>query len=276
MIQRILTPLDPSAYTAAAMQYSCYIAKREKAEVTGVAVLDIPEIEKAVWPEAAGGFFWAEKLKEHKLEDAQKHIDTLLKKFKTVCSEQGIKHSAAEEQGSPSEKIVMDSMFYDLLVMGQKTFYHFETEPGPGETLHKVLKQTITPILAVPDHFQEIKKVLVAFDGSMPTARALQRFTHLAIASDLEVQVVMSGKVEEEGKYYLKNASTYLHKYGVKKIRTHFTKEPIQEVLQEKYLKWADLVVCGMHSQNLIQKFFVGSLSRFLIEESDKAVFLAQ
>ena len=276
MIQRILTPLDPSAYTAAVLQYSCYIAKRENAEVTGVAVLDIPGIEKSFGPETAGGIYWAEQLKKHKLEDAQKHIDMLLKKFKTVCSEQGIKHSAAEVQGSPSERIAMDSMFYDLLVMGQKTFYHFETNPGPGEILHKVLKQTITPILAVPDHFREIKKVLIAFDGNMPTARALQRFAHLAIASDLDVQVVMSGKLEGEGRYYLKNARTYLHKYGVKKIQTHFTKEPIQEVLQGKYLKWADLVVCGVHSQNIIQKFFVGSLSQFLIEESNKAVFLAQ
>lgn len=191
MLRRILTPLDPSDYAKSALQYALYIAKRqENAEITGSVVLDLEDIVKSIGPVAAGALYWAEHLEKHKLEEAKIRIEQLLEMFKDVCSKENVPYNTAETQGNPAKQILFESMFYDLVVLGLRTFYHFETKPDSGDSLDKILDHTITPILAVPESFRPIKTVLIAFDGSPLAAKALQRFAHLALSGDFEFLIL--------------------------------------------------------------------------------------
>src|SRR3972149_4941212 len=188
MLRRILVPFDPSPYAAAALGYACFLAKRQNAEVTGVVVLDIPGIEKSVGPAPLGGIYYASML-----ERANEHIQTLLGKFREKCQKEGVVHYEAELQGAPSDQIRQDSIYYDLVVMGMRTHFHFETEHKPGDSIDRIFSHASTPFLTVPEHFQPKEKinVLIAFNGSPPAVRALQGFTHLFEASAFETEITL-------------------------------------------------------------------------------------
>ncbi len=274
MIKRILTPLDPSPFTEAALDYASFIAARQQAEITGLAILDIPGIEKSIGPEGVGGVYWAEKLEEHKRKEAEATIAKLLQHFRQKCEKAGVAHSEADLQGSPSEQIIADSIYYDLITIGMRTFFHFETQQKPGDSLEKILDHTITPILAVPDHFIPIQKVLIAFDGSLPAGRSLQRFAHLAIARDLDVKLLMSSKNKQVAEYHLVRAAAYLRAYGIQKLSWEISQKSILDLMAQQYLDWADLVVAGAHSKRGILDFMVGSLIKYLIDEARKPLFI--
>ena len=46
--------------------------------------------------------------------------------------------------------------------------------------------------------------------------------------------------------------------------------------MEDHCLNYADLVVIGMHSKNIIKDFFVGSLTRYLLEKAQKPLLIAQ
>ncbi len=276
MIQRILTPLDYSNYTKTAMKYACEIAKKRNAEVTGIVVLDFPDIDKKIGPIAPGGMELAEMLEKKELQKAQEHIDQLLNSFSKVCSEQNVKHREFEYQGRPSENIILESPFYDLLVIGMRTYYQFGTLDRPGDSLEEILDHTITPILAVPGQFKKIENVLIVCDANSASARALQRFSHFAENSEYNVTLLMEHKDEEYAEFYLTRAKGYLNAYGINNIQTKRVTRSVKNVIEEEYMDKVDLIVLGMHQHKSLKEFVIGSLPKYLIRENKKPLFIVQ
>jgi nucleotide-binding universal stress UspA family protein len=276
MVKRILLPLDSSAYSAAATEYAIQIAKKTDAQVDGMVILDIPGIEKSIGPVAMGGLYWADKLEKKKADEAHEHVKLLLDKFKKRCKEEGVIANEAEYQGSPSELISKYSIYYDLVVMGLRTHYKFGTQDKEGDTLDNVLGNTITPILAVPDSYKSLENgnVLIAFDGSLPAARALQRSAHFAAFENVNVRIFNSSSKKEEGDNILQNAKSYINAYSDKKIETIWTPGDVIETVNNEFLDWADMFVVGTHSKNGLLDFIVGSLTKNLIKYGKTPLFI--
>lgn len=277
MLRRILIPLDPSPYTEVSLEYGCLIAKQHHAEITGMAVLDTLGIEDAIGPIPFPGFYHAVKLLEFLGRDAREHIQGLLEKFNQKCEKEGVAYQSAEYQGIPSEGILHESIFYDLVIIGLRTYFDFEISNKPGKSLEKILDHSVTPVLAVPDAFkwtEKVVKALIAFDGSLPAARALQRFAQLARNSDYEITLLMSDKEEKIATHYLDRAETYLRAHSIPNIKKEWISKNIIEAMEETYLDWADLVVAGAHSKKGIVDFAVGSLVKYLIKTAKKPILL--
>jgi nucleotide-binding universal stress UspA family protein len=261
------------------MEHACAIAKASEAQVSGLAVLDTPGIEHSVGAVPVGGLHYAKELEDAREEEAHERIQTLLGAFTEKCEKEGVAHTEAERQGSPSDCIIHDAIFYDLVVIGMRTYFHFETSGGPGDSLETILDHSVTPILAVPDHFdgKSERKVLIAFDGSPPAARALHRFAQLAGALPLgEVTLLTSDEDAETANYYLDQAEAYLKAHGVNDIRKVWTPEEIVRAVREDYLDQADTVVVGAHSKRGLLDFMMGSLTKSLIEAAKKPVLVGQ
>ena len=282
MIKRILIPLDPSPYTETALEIGCTLAKQNGAELTGLVVLDIPGIEKSIGPVPLGGFYYAERLEKAKEDEAREHIQSLLARFKEKCEKEGVGHREAQSQGSPSEQIIKESIYYDVVLIGLRTYFHFETRDKPGDSLDEVLDHSITPIYGVPEKFslpdisRDKIKVLIAFDGSLPSARALQRFAQLAVPDIMEVILLTSNPDQAEADYHLGQAEAYLNAHSIDNIKTVWTTQDIIEAMEEKYLDWASIVVVGVHSKKGLFDFMLGSLTRYLIEAAKKPVLIGQ
>jgi nucleotide-binding universal stress UspA family protein len=217
------------------------MAKINQAELTGLVILDIPGIEKSIGPVPVGGLHYAEKIEKTKRMEA-------------------------------ADRIIQESIFYDAILIGMRTFFHFETQDSPGDSLEKILDETITPVYAVPEKLNlpdvpgEKIKVLIAFDGSLPSARALQRFAQLAPVDIFEVCLLISEQDEEKANYYLNEAEAYLKCHNVNNIQKERIRDNIKEALDQKYLDWAHVIVVGAHSKAGLFKFMVGSLTQHLIK----------
>jgi nucleotide-binding universal stress UspA family protein len=282
MIKRILIPLDPSPYTDTAVKMGCIMAKLHHAELTGLVVLDIPGINKSIGPTPLGASYYAEKLGAAKQKQARNHIDRLLLKFKKKCDNEGVKHQEAECQGSPSERIISESIYYDAVIIGMRTYFRFATTNKPGDSLDNILDHSITPVYAVPASYTFPKmppgkmNVLIAFDGSLPAARAIQRFVQLAMPDVMNVLLLSSHDDKETAEYYLDHAEAYLKAYSISNVEKNWTSQNIIAAVENKYLDWADFVVVGAHSKKGLIDFMLGSLTKQLIKLAKKPVLIGQ
>jgi nucleotide-binding universal stress UspA family protein len=282
MVKRILVPLDLSPYSAAALNQACLIAKKLDAEITGLVILDIPGIEKSIGPIPMGGLYYAEHLEKTKLEDAENRIHTLLTKFENQCKKAGVRYKRAERQGTPSNQILKESVYYDAIIMGIRTFFHFESQDKAGDSLEKIMDDSITPIFAVPSYdiapvsINEEARVLITFDGSLPSARALQRFVQFGLPEDMEITILNSSEDEANSGYLLAEAEDYLKSHGFVKIKKDWTTEPIIDVIENRYFNKIDVIVLGIHSKKKILQFVLGSLTKRLIKQGTKVLFIGQ
>lgn len=170
-------------------------------------------------------------------------------------------------------------MFYDLVMIGMRTYYHFGAD-SPGDSLEKIIDYSITPIYALPEHVSfpgnDKIRVLMAFNGSLPSARALHRLAQIAFPETTEVTVLMSDPDRETSRYYLDQAEAYLNAYSTTKVTKEWTARNIIEAVKAQYLDWPDVIVLGAHCKKTIVEFMIGSLTKYLIDEGKKPLIIGQ
>ncbi len=118
--------------------------------------------------------------------------------------------------------------------------------------------------------------MLIAFDGSLPSARALQRFAQLAVPDTTEVTLLMSDPKREAAGYYLDQAEAYLNTHSIHDVKKEWTSQNIIKAMEEQYLDSATIVVVGAHSKKGLYDFMVGSLTKYLIKVAKKPMIIGQ
>lgn len=273
-IRRILVPLDASAYTDAATEIACDVALRHDASLEGLAVIDTPSIRREVAP--ADMMLWpavidAISKAEH---DCRENITAAREKFAATANAKGATHHESQIEGLPSNLILEASAVFDLIVMGLRTYYHFEKH-GVGDSLARVLDRTASPVIGVPEGAGKIERVLIAYDGSFSAGRALRDFAGFAKPFDFEVTLFTAHEDDAQAEQLLDRAGACLRAHGID-FRTATSKKPaLDAVYEDGLIDGADLVVSGIHARKFIKDAFVGSFTNSLIEREDTAVFLS-
>jgi nucleotide-binding universal stress UspA family protein len=274
LIKRILVPLDATPYSASAMDFSCWLAQRHSAEVTGLVALDIEDIKESFGSAPAGGFYYAERLGAAREKQALDYIQHLINGFKVKCEKAGVRHREAFEQGIPVKEIIRRSFYFDAMVMGLRNDFQFDGKDRPIKSISSVLHNGVTPVYAVPADIpssmlqSKILHTVIAIDGSPLAGRALQHFAHLAVPDLAQVRLVASGADKDRSGFFLREAEALLRAHGFTSIENLAIEKEINQAMREDYYDWADLIVVGAHAKNEWLEAITGSLTRLLIDEA--------
>jgi len=280
VIKRILVPLDATPYSASALDFSCWMAQRQSAEVTGLVALDLEEIKDSFGSAPAGGFYYAERLGAAREKQALDYIQHLVNAFKMKCEKAGVRHHEAFEQGIPIKEIIRRSLYYDAVVMGLRNDFQFDGKDRPVKSIAAVLHSGVTPVYAVPAIVppsllqSKILHTVIAIDGSPLSGRALQHFAQLAVPDLAQVRLVTSGTDMDQSAFFLREAEALLNAHGFTGVEKLGTQKDIERAMREDYYEWADLIVVGAHAKSEWLEAITGSLTRFLIEEARVALLI--
>jgi nucleotide-binding universal stress UspA family protein len=283
MIKRILVALDPDGDTPVATHYAIDLAKRFGAEVTGLAVIDTRHIAAEVGPGGAiGGLYYAEQVKERLSNEARAIAKQLTDSFHASLAEIGIRHGERIEEGVPYQRIIEDMKYHDLLIMDSTPHFHYDRPKQETNTLERVVKRGVAPTLVVGARYQEVKRVVLAFDSSDPAARTLQRFAQLrpfGNALQLNLVHVVSSESKRkatESELLLRLASSFLHAHGFDRVEETSRNggTPAERIVDHALETGADLIVAGAHSVSAASRLAFGSTTRALLKNCTVPLFL--
>lgn len=278
MSRRILVGLDPSEYSKKAVSFACHRAKAKGATVIGVAVVDLPGIEKASHGAGVGASHFAKKAREKHLAEATELLEALLAEFQRTCEAAGVAYEAELKSGDPTEEIGEASRSADLIVIGTRTYFHFETEDEPGQTLQELLKEHACPVLALPKELSlPFKTTLFPYDGSAKAAHSMREFATLAGTLPLttEVTLLHVGEDLEEGRTRLARPTQYLEAYGYQVHQKILPGDPQDVILKAALEHQPAVVVIGSSSKSGLRAFLFGSVTRTLIEDGTIPLFIS-
>jgi nucleotide-binding universal stress UspA family protein len=276
MPRSILIGLDGSDYSTAAVDLCIGWAKRFDCLLIGMGIVDTPTIDT---PSAVpvGGTAFKEQSVDAQLADARRQVEQFLEQFALKCIKAQVSHKLLENSGVPSDEIARQAQRYDMIVLGQETYFHFETQDQPGDTLEHVLRAAPRPVVAVPSPLRpDSTSTVIAFDGSLPAARALQMFQQSGLAEGSGLHVLSAHSDQIEAARLANIAIEFLQSHDLK-AETHAEtlRGAAATMITDKARELdAALIVMGAYGQNTIREFLLGSTTRSIISDATTPLFL--
>jgi nucleotide-binding universal stress UspA family protein len=279
MLRSILVGLDGSAHSRTAVRLGIDWARRSNALLVGLGVIDAPSIRTAETVLIGGVSQEDPYLVRQRMADAEREVEQYLEQFALECAEACVAAKLLEDVGLPADEIVLEAQRYDLVLLGQASRFHFETDENRDDTLPKVLKSCARPVVVVPQVRHEGGLVIVAYDGSLQAARTLAEFqaTGLAGLGLCPVQIVSIATDRSIAARHAERAVDYLRFHEIRAepfpiVTGRSTSEVLLEQVSQRN---AGLVVMGAYGQSSLREFFVGSVTRTLIADSPAPLFLS-
>lgn len=267
-MRRILVGLDDSEYGAAALRLGIEWARQYNLLLVGLGIVDSANLSKPE-PVPMGGSAFKVQRDADAVKSARRSVDELLEQFSLLCAKEGIASKPLEDEGSPVEQIVLEAQRVDLILLGQRTNFDLEGIALADEALPAVLKRCPRPVVAVPKTVATGKSVLVAYDGSDQSARALHMLVALGLAIGKPVHVVTVAADKVEAARVADRAAEYLQSHDISaKPHAVAGRNPAMIILEHVGSLDAGLLVLGAFGRRTVAEFFFGSVTRTILNQS--------
>lgn len=275
MLRTILIGLDGSPYSASAAELGAAWGKQLGAAATGLGVVDEPSIAGPE-PVPIGVGALKEQGDLARMRQARQHVEGFLEQFAQRCDTAGVVCQRLIRLGTPCEQLLDEARRHDLVLLGQRTYFHFATQDEPDDTLTDVLHVAPRPVVVVPERLTAGTSVVVAYDGSLQSARALQLFQTLGLGGGRDVHVVSIGGGDDSAERLAEQAATFLRPHGLQ-VTPHAvetTAAPADVILNQARNLDAGLIVMGAYGKSALRSFFLGSVTRTILDKSTLPLFV--
>lgn len=275
MLKRILVVLDGSPAATAAKKYAVKMAKNLKAELTGVGVIDLPWIT-AAQPEPLGGAAFKIHRDEEVIRQTNQHIQEMLGRFKSECEKNNVVCSLSTLEGFPATEIERLAEEHDLIIIGKTTDFHFELDEDTDLTVRHIVRDNPRPIIVVTSDIEIEGDVMIAYDGSLQSARALHMFLLLGLGMGKKAHILSVSKYQKEAEALARSAERMCVMHGMEvDVEAVASRQAPEKVIEEKVReKKVRLLVMGAYGHTGIREFIFGTTTEHLLHESEVALFI--
>lgn len=274
MIRRILVGLGGTPFTTTAIRYAVELAKVHQTEVLGVTVTDLRRLGALTKSSGSAQDAVRESQRLEKTAAQQKQA---IAEFEMVCASAGLQYDVTRESGDPFEKMISQARYYDLMIFGLRSLFNYDlggTEAS--DVLTRLVSRGVRPILAVAQEYRPVRRVLLAYSGSMESAKAIRRFMQMHLWPDLSVKVVTYEHPLEAGRELVTEVAGYVRAYGFE-AEVERMEGPAKQLLLQHATDWnADLIVVGNSIKHYWLKKLLGETAMHVIRNTEIPLFLSQ
>ncbi len=271
MLRTIHVGVDGSAASQAAIALALRWAG--SATLIGHAPVAEPFITEAEAMPMGGAYFTGHR-DEDLLAKAKARAQAALDNFSRQCA--SVPHTTVLDVGASATLLHQRAECADLTIIGHETFFHFDGSADADLVLGEVIHHPPRPIVVVPEAVTPSQTVIVAYDGSPESARALFAFNSCGLAAHHTVIVVTVRETADEAKAISQRAVDYLSSHGITaSARPLATTRAAGEVIREEITAaGAGLLVMGAFSHSTLHQFFFGSTTKTVLGQVAVPVFL--
>jgi nucleotide-binding universal stress UspA family protein len=276
MIKRILVGLGGTPFTTVATKIATELGDLHQAQLTGVTVVDTNKLDK-VGPVPAGGAVYAQRMRERKAQITKEGTEQAIAAFKAHCSKQQVVCRRIEyEQKDPFAAMISEARLNDLTIFGLRSIFDYGFTSDPDKAIIKLLTQGVRPILAVAETYRSIKKALIAYSGSMESAKALRDFLHLNPWPGVALHAVHFKEGPEKEPFLLKDAAEFCDAHGFEVKTDAVEGRARSDLLPFARENNADLIVMGNSVNKALLKRLLTDTVLDTIKSADRPLFLSQ
>jgi len=276
MIKKILVGVSGTPSLQAKIDAAVDLAKRNKASISVLSILDTQALRN-VGPVPIGAQYHAGKLRNTRMEKSREKAEAAIAAFESACVKSNIPFEAIREEGDPIDMLSQVWRYHDLCLLNIKGWFDYDVIPEPEDALLKLVRKGVRPLLCVPNVARETKRVMIAYNGSIESAKTMKHYAQFNLWPDAKHTLVCMGatKTDENANDMLERAREYLAVHGIEAKPLHVTGKydsPIHDFSKEL---GADLTVMGGSYKRvlLFEKF--GKHAKKMIRDAECALFMS-
>lgn len=268
MLKRMVVGLNGSEFSRAAGEQAIAFAKAHGVSLLGIGVVDTSVLSPAE-PVPLGGAAFKHERDEAVLAAARQQVSELLGAFLQAAQAAEVSASTLQKEGNADEVLARECQRGDLLVVGLKHSANDNVTLPVSDTLDCVLKKAARPVLCVPPHITPGEFVIVAYDGSVPAARALNSFVSLGLLKDRIVKVIAVERTPGEHIAALSAAQEFLqaHEYQAHTESIPQSGSVAESLLERTAALKPHLIVMGTHGKGWLRDLLFGSVTKTVLSK---------
>ena len=262
-----------------AIQRAVELCRLHEAQLTAVTVVDEHRLG-CVGSVPLGARAAAVELREHRLAVTRELIEEAVDSLKAACAESKVQVAIHREQGEPFQLMVDYARYHDLSVFGLRSMFECDVLGSsgiqPADILSRMVIGGVRPIVAVSERFRSIRRVLIAYGGSMRAAEAMRQFVQLRPWPDVTLRIVACVNGGTDAEHLLNDAFIYCRQHGHEPELNYRPGSPSKEILAEATEWDADLIVLGTSRRGVFSRAIFGSTALHVVRNADRPLFLGR
>jgi nucleotide-binding universal stress UspA family protein len=262
-IENILACVDSSQYSTTLMKYSAYIAKAFEAKIEALHVIDILQLEGPFMYDVSGALGlepfsnFSGKIKSM-LEEKGKNV---LSSFKEITDFYGVELNTKMEMGVVSSVIVEEADSFDIVFIGRKGINASYERGILGSNIEPVIRKIEKPLFISNEHFYTPRTLVVAYDGSSVSNKALEFAKLYKEKFDVGISIVYVGNDKKVADELFSELPTYFDRKFIE------SDDVANAVADFTELQDNALLVIGAYSKNRILEMILGSTTEAILRK---------
>jgi len=275
MIKRILVGLGGTPHTQAEVRHAIDIAATHDAHITAVTVIDIARVSQ-VGPVPIGAGAAAAELVQHRIEASRVASREAGELMRWESEKAGIRCHLITEAGDPFEELCSLWRYHDITLLSLRGLFEYGIVHDPLDMVVRIIGRGVRPIIAVAPQHRTVERVLVAYNGSMESAKALKQFVQFQPWRNITMRIACFEMAEDEAKPMLHDAAEYCMAHGLTVETSHDHREA-RATLDEMIVDWnADAVVMGSTARSRLFRHLMGDTAMHMVQNAQVPVFMSQ
>ena len=200
----------------------------------------------------------------------------LLEAFDERCAHARVSGQFVSKMGIPAEVIIASARSVDFIVIGNSGQHEGIDQLHSGLTTNALLHNTTRPVLVVPEEPAGDSRIVIAYDGSAASERALRAAAEFAEVTQLtDVHLLTISNEENVYETLQKAALDYLSAYDLELTRT-VSQGNAADVIA-KYVEDVDasVLALGAFGHNKLSERIFGSTTSAVLQQTSAAVLLS-
>ena len=285
MLRSILVALDGSESSTRASEVALELASQHGAHLEGLGIVNSGWIQRPE-PVPIGGIAIKAALDLSRLGTARERVDRVLQEFKAQVAKAGISsHVVRAAEGNPLQLVAREATAHDLVAVGRKSIFDVDGELYDLPVcVERIVREEPRPILLVPSEPSESgmggsqRAILVAFDDSPASSRALHMFALLGLAQNRAVHVLTAADETDAATETAGRACELVARHGASQTRAiglgdREAGTPSETILGLAKSIGAEMIVMGAYGRRGIREIF-GSTTREVLNACPTVLFL--
>lgn len=263
----IVACVDGSPYTDAVSDYAAWAAGRVEA---GLKLLHTIDERPAALADLSGsiGLDSREQLLEDLVSLEEQRSRILREEGKALLADISARLVSAgqpqpvlrQRRGTLQNTLIDCEEDIRILVMGIRGLDHQDRADHLGDQLESVARALYKPILVVNREFTEPRKIMLAFDGSEGSRKALRMITDRPLLKGLPCHLVNVSQ-SRRSSAHLEDAVARLEQAGVTVTVAELNGPPQEALCNYQQREQIDLTVMGAFSHTRIRDLLIGSFT---------------
>lgn len=192
-----------------------------------------------------------------------------------VLSQEAKAVKIVQKHGELYENVQAHKEEIRLLILGLRGKDHENQAQAIGSQVEELIRTLNVPILLVNEAFSEPKKILIAYDGSPSSKKAIDMVAKEPLFNHVERHMVNVYKDKALSSFMLEEATHILETLSFSTLYTASLQgDPIKELLNYQKENSIDLIAMGAFSHSRIRDALFGSFTSKMILSTPKPLLL--